>query len=31
MFHSVGAATMKLRNPERLFGLDEEVDRRYKV
>ena len=22
------AATMQLRNPERLFGLDEEIDRR---
>ena len=26
LFHSVGAATMKLHNPERLFGLDEEID-----
>ena len=25
---SVGAATAKLRNPEHLFGLDEEIDRR---
>ena len=24
----MGAATIKLRNPERLFGLDEEIDRR---
>ena len=28
LFHYVGAATMKLRNPERLFGLDEEIDGR---
>ena len=28
LFHSVGAATIKLRNPERLFSLDEEIDRR---
>ena len=28
LFHSVGAATMKLHNPERLFGLGEEIDRR---
>ena len=27
LFHSVGAATMKRRNPERLFGLDEEIDK----
>ena len=26
LFHSVGAATMKLRSPECLFGLDEEID-----
>ena len=30
LFHSVGAATVKLRNPEHLFGLDEETDRRLK-
>ena len=28
LFHSVGAPTVKLRSPERLFGLDEEIDRR---
>ena len=28
LFHSVGAPAMKLRSPERLFGLDEEIDRR---
>ena len=28
LFHSVGAAPMKLRNPQHLFGLDEEIDRR---
>ena len=28
LFHSVGIATVKLHNPERLFGLDEEIDRR---
>ena len=27
LFHSVGADTKKLHNPERLFGLDEEIDR----
>ena len=27
LFHSMGAATMKLHNPEHLFGLDEEIDR----
>ena len=27
-FHFVGAPAMKLRCPERLFGLDEEIDRR---
>ena len=27
LFHSVGAATLKLRNPEHLFGLDEVIDR----
>ena len=27
LFHSVGAATMKLRNSDRLFGFDEEIDR----
>ena len=26
LFHSVRAATVKLHNPEHLFGLDEEVD-----
>ena len=26
--HSVGAPTVKLRSPEHLFGLDEEIDRR---
>ena len=28
LFHSVEAATLKLLNPEHLFGLDEEIDRR---
>ena len=28
LFHSVGAATMKLLNHDHLFGLDEEIDRR---
>ena len=27
LFNSVGAATVKLSNPEHLFGLDEEIDR----
>ena len=27
LFHSVGAGTMKLRNPDHLFGLDEEIDK----
>ena len=26
LFHTVGAATAKLRNPEHLFSLDEEID-----
>ena len=26
LFHSVGAATVKLHNPEHYFGLDEEID-----
>ena len=26
LFHSVGAATVKLCNPDCLFGLDEEID-----
>ena len=26
LFHSVGAPTMKLCSPERVFGLDEEIE-----